>query len=337
ISDQNEYVIDIEQTKRDQLNKIKVRDLFRSKHSTIPKKFRGKAAYYLYIFHAIEYIFISLYIDWTVILRHPINFLKIITFLTISAVFLFIYGLIPSLREKEIKDIMKKWTIELSNQKIAAEDNNLRNEIKSGIIVLGQSEIDKNDDDDVRKLRKLKALLFLSSLVYVRNGQDISKIHDCVHEIKKNYKETSSLNKRKKILEHALDKLNEIIREANGDGERATEIGFEEVERLISIIINRNDEFIKNQVKNLELGDLEFTSVSELNTDDGGSFCGIFWSKEKNFIVVVFKGTTPSNIGEWMKNLMFQCVDARVHLLGQVHRGFYEYLFAESEADRDFP
>ena len=68
-----------------------------------------------------------------------------------------------------------------------------------------------------------------------------------------------------------------------------------------------------------------------MNTDDGGSFCGMFWSEKHNFIVVTFKGTTPSNFIEWLNNATFQCVDARTYLFGQVHKGFYNYLFPSDD------
>ncbi|CAG8821530.1 2874_t:CDS:2, partial [Gigaspora rosea] len=53
---------------------------------------------------------------------------------------------------------------------------------------------------------------------------------------------------------------------------------------------------------------------------------------------MAFKGTTPDNLGEWMRNLTVQCVDGRAHLFGQIHQGFYEYLFPNNEVNkRDFP
>ena len=76
-----------------------------------------------------------------------------------------------------------------------------------------------------------------------------------------------------------------------------------------------------------------------MNTDDCGSFCGMFLSKKYNFIAVAFKGTTPTNFIEWLNNLTFQCVDARTYLFGQVHKGFYHYLFPSEEenAGKNYP
>ncbi|CAG8525818.1 17726_t:CDS:10 [Acaulospora morrowiae] len=99
-----------------------------------------------------------------------------------------------------------------------------------------------------------------------------------------------------------------------------------EIREHIKEIVEYNELHINNVIKQVD-SDFRFTSISELNTDDGGSFCGMFYNKEKNFIAVVFKGTTPDNYGEWLSNLTFQSVDARSFLFGQVHRGFYNYLF----------
>jgi len=101
-------------------------------------------------------------------------------------------------------------------------------------------------------------------------------------------------------------------------------------------MIEDDEKEVKKQAEELNVN---FTTISELNTDDGGSFCGMFWSDTENFIVVAFKGTTPTNFAEWLGNLTFQCVDARNYLFGQVHRGFYNYLFPidEESAGKNYP
>ncbi|CAG8437459.1 9536_t:CDS:10 [Acaulospora morrowiae] len=114
-----------------------------------------------------------------------------------------------------------------------------------------------------------------------------------------------------------------------------------EIKEYIREIVEYNELHINYVIKKID-SDLRFTSISELNTDDGGSFCGMFYNKEKNFIAVVFKGTTPDNYGEWLSNLTFQSVDARSYLFGQVHRGFYNYLFPMdgrryAQTSRNFP
>ncbi|KAI7862927.1 Alpha/Beta hydrolase protein [Spinellus fusiger] len=71
---------------------------------------------------------------------------------------------------------------------------------------------------------------------------------------------------------------------------------------------------------------LHFAGVSELKSL-GGPFCGIFWSEEHPFIVIAFKGTTPTNYEEFLVDGTFQRTDARSYLFGSVHEGFYESVF----------
>ncbi|KAG2237059.1 hypothetical protein INT48_001827 [Thamnidium elegans] len=72
---------------------------------------------------------------------------------------------------------------------------------------------------------------------------------------------------------------------------------------------------------------LHFAGVSELKSL-GGPFCGIFWSETSPFIMVAFKGTTPTNYEEFLVDATFQRTDARSFLFGCVHEGFYESLFS---------
>ncbi|KAF1807052.1 Alpha/Beta hydrolase protein [Mucor lusitanicus] len=74
---------------------------------------------------------------------------------------------------------------------------------------------------------------------------------------------------------------------------------------------------------------LHFAGVSELKSL-GGPFCGIFWSETAPFIIVAFKGTTPTNYEEFLVDATFQRTDARSFLFGCVHAGFFESLFATS-------
>lgn len=46
------------------------------------------------------------------------------------------------------------------------------------------------------------------------------------------------------------------------------------------------------------------------------------------FIVVAFKGTTPTNYIEILVYATLQRIDARSYLFGSAHEGFYDSLFA---------
>ncbi len=83
---------------------------------------------------------------------------------------------------------------------------------------------------------------------------------------------------------------------------------------------------IHDQAKNLEL---EFRPLSELGTLDF-LFAGMFWSKENNFIVVTFKGTTPTNFSEWLVDFLYIREDAHNFVFGELHKGFYHNFFPKT-------
>ncbi|KAL0074819.1 Alpha/Beta hydrolase protein [Phycomyces blakesleeanus] len=95
------------------------------------------------------------------------------------------------------------------------------------------------------------------------------------------------------------------------------------VERKMKCLLWQSERRIRTIVANWGL---HFAGVSELKSL-GGPFCGIFWSEEHPFIVVAFKGTTPTNYEEFLVDATFQRTDARSYLFGSVHEGFYESVF----------
>ncbi|RUP48002.1 Alpha/Beta hydrolase protein [Jimgerdemannia flammicorona] len=94
-------------------------------------------------------------------------------------------------------------------------------------------------------------------------------------------------------------------------------------ERRLKCLISESELTIKRQAR--EWG-LDFSGVSELKSL-GGPFAGIFWSTRSNFIVITFKGTTPTNYDEFLVDANIQRKDARSFLYGDVHEGFYDSLF----------
>jgi len=173
-------------------------------------------------------------------------------------------------------------------------------------------------------------------LVYKRETRITSKIQDCVRKLKNQLKYDE--NDDKKVYKKVYETLIKYEEKKEGNNYKNNEnlYTFESIESKIRDMIEDDENEVKKQAKDFNLN---FTSISELNTDDGGSFCGMFWSDTENFIVVAFKGTTQTNFAEWLSNLTFQCVDARNYLFGQVHRGFYNYLFPidEESAGKNYP
>ncbi|KAF9916075.1 hypothetical protein BX616_004675 [Lobosporangium transversale] len=71
---------------------------------------------------------------------------------------------------------------------------------------------------------------------------------------------------------------------------------------------------------------MRFTGISELKTL-GGPYAGLFYNNHA--IVLVFKGTSPLAFNEFLIDGSIQRVDASEYLYGEVHKGFYEFLFPD--------
>jgi hypothetical protein len=140
-------------------------------------------------------------------------------------------------------------------------------------------------------------LLFMSSVIYERSDDLVRKAHKLMDDV---------IRKNRKNISIPDEDINSITG------------ALEESERRI-------------HEQAIQWG-LKFTSLSELNSL-GGPFSGMFWSDKYNFIVVVFKGTTPNNFEDFVVDLMFQRTDARSFVFGEVHEGFYSSLFPQSSYD----
>ncbi|CAG8543264.1 7665_t:CDS:2 [Acaulospora morrowiae] len=424
---------------REILDDLKLLDLFHSQHTRAPHLIQGRIAYFLYAWRAIRYIFVAFYMDWTVVIRHPLNFILIAISLVVSTVLLGILGIFITIysllrwslflsdsRSKELngygllKEEYEKYRLACSKygkykpcdkhdreckglRSSCQEYNDYIDNLKSGMKLLGNGD---SNEKQVRKnyqvYNKIEMLLFLASIVYQREKAIIHLIHENINDLKKVHRTGSEELKEKvyEIVKEQLGKVKNIVdeyekveklvesgnvAEKEEDSEnvlkRSKEIkkklkenhfrlifltfflnlstfsvimvkitqffirkffphikaedgmqkeNMKSIKDSIKGLVRYNERQINNQLKKIHKG-LEFTSISELNTADGGSFCGMFYNDDENFIVVSFKGTSPTNFGEWISNLTFQCVDARGFLYGQVHRGFYNYLFPLDE------
>ncbi|KAH8920610.1 alpha/beta-hydrolase [Atractiella rhizophila] len=72
---------------------------------------------------------------------------------------------------------------------------------------------------------------------------------------------------------------------------------------------------------------IRFASVSDFTTV-AGPYCGIFYSESAEpWMVVAFKGTSPSNYSEWLVDTTIAHESAGDWLWGDAHQGFYTSLF----------
>ncbi len=76
---------------------------------------------------------------------------------------------------------------------------------------------------------------------------------------------------------------------------------------------NEEEDTIR-EIATKDLG-LLYYPVSELNSL-GSPFCALFWDPTDNFIIVSFKGTTPTDFMEWRTDFTFNTRDANSWLNG---------------------
>ncbi|CAG8616323.1 13615_t:CDS:2, partial [Ambispora gerdemannii] len=265
--------------------------------------------YIMYVERAISNLLLTVIFDWTMPFFHPFNFLLIVTIFPSI-----IFGLVVVEAALHISfwmglgnilaEMSKRWGKNLTpvnwwDPRIFSEEVN--NIVKDGIIGLDKplapsvtfEETTSKDTTNTRQTRIFdidiaETLLLMSAIVYERDDMKVREAHKTIQK----------LTEDREGLTH-------------------------DTYKNIHANLHESEKRIREQA---EIWNLEFTSLSELNSL-GGPFAGMFWSEENNFIVVVFKGTTPTNFEDFLVDAMIQRVDARSYVFGEVHEGFYTSLF----------
>jgi len=90
---------------------------------------------------------------------------------------------------------------------------------------------------------------------------------------------------------------------------------------------NNEENAMANFAARLEF---KYATVSELNSQTS-AFCGFFWDPKSNFIIVAFKGTSPTEFVEWADDFSYEPVQAGDYIrgFGWVHGGFMERIFPQ--------
>lgn len=75
---------------------------------------------------------------------------------------------------------------------------------------------------------------------------------------------------------------------------------------------------------------LEYVTLSEMHSQSSAT-CGLFYHPRKAFIILAYKGTSPSEFGEWVTDLSFepQCAGSWIRGFGKVHGGFLSRIFPD--------
>ncbi|KAG2215224.1 hypothetical protein INT46_006627 [Mucor plumbeus] len=284
----------------------------------VPEPGRSRSWPYLgYMINGFKNLFLTFYFNWSMLFTAPISSAALIFVYPTSVTFLVLF-------EIGLKLFMETWkgaevvryislkygqgfgAINWGAPELLLSDSSAQL-VQSTLPVLGLPATPISVSGCRRRTFDLsiaQTFVLLSSLIYERDTRKVKDAYDLYTESKKAASTVGSSS-----ASPALEAHTENIIES-----RMKELLWESEARIRQVA---------------ESWGLHFAGVSELKSL-GGPFCGIFWSETANFIVVAFKGTTPTNYEEFLVDATFQRTDARSFLFGCVHEGFYESLFSTS-------
>jgi hypothetical protein len=120
----------------------------------------------------------------------------------------------------------------------------------------------------------------------------------------------------------------QYVIEAGKVAKARDDLSLDETHDQIARLLLQSTQRISSQA---DKWDFNFCAVSDL-VSTGGPFCGLFWPKhptspDEKWIILVFKGTSPTNFSEFMVDATIQQQNAqRFFGNGSVHQGFYTSL-----------
>ncbi|CAG8512989.1 8809_t:CDS:2 [Funneliformis caledonium] len=256
--------------------------------------------YVNYLKRVFEYLFYTLLFDITMPFVKPLNFFVMFILFPIGALILIVLDIILRVFsflsiDTSVKPV-RDWGV--------LSENNYDEIVRKGVYELGKpfESYEDEQDGDVKIFKQIRnfnidmveTLLFLATTVYERKEEYVN----------------NAINRIQKIQTSSAEATPQDIKYIKGQ--------LLEAEKTI--------------VRQAEDWGLGFTSISELNSL-GGPYAGMFWSKERKFIVVAFKGTTAAYFSEWLIDFLVQKIDARAYLYGKVHEGFYTSLFPKNDKE----
>ncbi|KAI8338817.1 Alpha/Beta hydrolase protein [Blakeslea trispora] len=271
------------------------------------------SGYWRYALGVYQNLFLMFYFNWSTIFTSPLSaFAFIFTYPIIAvALFLFEVGLkifMDGLGGNELVSLISRdfgYGFSIINwgapQLLMSEKS--RQLVRDTLPALGKTASESNSiesEDDQRHrtfdLSIAQTMTILGSLVYERQDRKIVEAYRMLSDFNRNKKNIKDADKKYQQIEHDMTRL------------------VWESERMIRKIARSYG--------------LHFAGVTDLKSL-GDTFCGLFWPirQENPFIVVVFKGTTPTNYSEFLVDATLQRTDARSYLFGSVHEGFYSSLF----------
>jgi len=127
------------------------------------------------------------------------------------------------------------------------------------------------------------------------------------------------------------ERSDEFVTKAGKVAERR-DLTDSEKQREVKHLLNQSTEYIRMRA---DSWGFMFTSVSDC-ISIGGPFCGFFWPKDSSekWIVVAFKGTSPTNFSEFMVDATIAHQNASGFFgSGALHQGFYTSLVPGSHSE----
>ncbi|RCH86567.1 hypothetical protein CU098_006254 [Rhizopus stolonifer] len=271
------------------------------------------SGYWRYVVGVYQNLFLMFYFNWTSIFTAPLSaFAFIFTYPIISvALFAFEIGLkifMELLGGQKLVDCMSRdfgSSFSIINWGapellLSSESANL---VRATLPALGKSgsettRLDTNDEQRHRTfdISIAETMTILGSLVYERQDKKITQAYTLFSDYNQNERNLSNPEKKYQEIQHEMKRL------------------VWESEKPIRQIARRYG--------------LHFAGVTDLKSL-GETFCGLFWpiKSDDPFIIVAFKGTTPTNYSEFLVDATLQRTDARSYLFGSAHEGFYSSLF----------
>ncbi|KAF7731222.1 hypothetical protein EC973_000638 [Apophysomyces ossiformis] len=266
---------------------------------------RSKPRPYLdYVFSTYKNMFITFYFKWSMFLTSPLSSIAFLTIYPtlVIALLLFEIGLKVFMEVLGGNELAQYLSIQYGQgaPQLLLSDSTA-DLVSQTLPTLGKPLPEENFKSTRRRTFDLsiaQTFVILASLIYERN----------VDKVKEAYKIASQL---------AETQGSDFDEDSNDitDEEVQAQESLRESEARIRSIAGR--------------WGLHFAGVTELKSL-GGPYCGIFWSEAHPFIVIAFKGTTPTNYEEFLVDATLQRTDANAFLYGCCHEGFYESVFPTS-------
>ncbi|KZT37546.1 alpha/beta-hydrolase [Sistotremastrum suecicum HHB10207 ss-3] len=159
-----------------------------------------------------------------------------------------------------------------------------------------------------------KLLLQFASLMYERTSE---ATHDAIRKTRASHTFWHTI---KRTSSHAAFHL------THPGGLLGAVLGDPEAEKVKKEFKNNHQDGVITDF--IDRWHIKYAPVSELNSVSS-AFSALFWDPNSNWIVVAFKGTSPTEYDEWVSDFTYLLEEAghQINGFSKVHRGFLQRMF----------